>query len=88
MGTRWSIARRAQYEARHPPVDRREQKRLAQARYRQRHADRLRKSRRVADILSRQTHWPGHIRELAALIRALVADKDYVRTLGRELNKR
>jgi hypothetical protein len=87
MGTRWSRLRHEQWAARHPPVERSEQKRLAQARYRKAHAEHLRLARRIAHILARQKRWQGDVDEAANLIRGLVGE-DYCRALGRELIKR
>ncbi len=61
-----------------------EQTRLAQQRYRQVHAERLRTARRIGQILTRQASHYGEVAEAAKLIRDLVG-RDYARELGREL---
>lgn len=70
MGTNWSEERTAQYRARHPAVDRSEQKRLAQRRYRARHAKRLEQVRTITNILMRQTSHAGDMKLLAKALRA------------------
>jgi hypothetical protein len=64
-----------------------EQKRQAQARYRQVHAEKLRKARRIGHLLSRQTQHHGEVEELARLISDLVG-KNYAREIGRKLVRR
>jgi hypothetical protein len=64
-----------------------EQKRIAQQRYRQVHAERLSTARRIGQILTRQADHHGDIEKLASLITNLVG-KDYARALGRELAPR
>jgi hypothetical protein len=73
MGTPWSPLRYEQWYSRHPKVERRESKRLAQARYRVRHAKRLAAARRVANILVRQS---PDVHDLAAALRATLAPAD------------
>jgi hypothetical protein len=70
MGTPWSKLRTAQYRARHPQVDRRESRRLAQARYRKRHAKALAEARFVANFLMRRAEYHGDIERLAAALRS------------------
>jgi hypothetical protein len=67
--------------------ERRKQRRLAQARYRQVHAKRLRMARRVAGILTRQARYARDLGELTEAIRGLVG-RPYARVLGRELVRR
>ena len=66
---------------------RREQRRQAQARYRETHGDRLRTARRIAHILARQKVYASDAKELAAAIWSLVG-QEYAHTLGRELMRR
>jgi hypothetical protein len=87
MGTPWSKLRREQHDGRHPPVERSEQKRLAQQRYRVTHADELRTARQVGQILTRRTTYADDCKKLVALIRSLTGD-EFARALGRELTRR
>jgi hypothetical protein len=64
-----------------------EQRRLAQRRYRQNHADRLKTARRVSHLLTRQAEHFGEIAEAAKLIRELVGGP-YAKALGQELTRR
>jgi hypothetical protein len=85
MGTPWNKERRAQFRSRHPAVDRAESRRLAQARFRQRHAKQLTQVRAVAAILMRQSGWfPPDIRRLAAKLQALLG-KENAAALRRQL---
>ena len=65
-------------------MDRREQKRQAQARYRKAHAERLSAGRRAAHVLVRQKGAFGDAKELAVLIHSLTG-ADFARSLAREL---
>jgi hypothetical protein len=71
MGTRWSKERHEQYRALHPVVERSEQRRLAQQRYRQRHAAKLALLGEVTNILRRQGEYPDDAKRLAAALRKL-----------------
>jgi len=84
MGTPWSELRRKQYRSRHPYVERAEQRRQAQARYRKRHAKRQTHARSVTNILVRQTWHADDIKLLAASLQALLTEQ-YVRELRRAL---
>jgi hypothetical protein len=87
MGTPWSKLRREQHDSRHPAVERSEQKRLAQQRYRVAHADELRTARQVGQILTRRTTYADDFKKLAGLIRKL-SGNEFARALGRELVRR
>ena len=87
MGTPWSKLRREQHDSRHPPVERSEQKRIAQQRYRVAHADELRAARQIGQILTRRTVYADDLKKLAGLIRKLTGD-EFTRALRRELVRR
>jgi hypothetical protein len=64
-----------------------ERNRQAQARYRERHAERLALVRKITSILKRQSWHQGDAVLLAAALRRLLGDES-VRALGRELRDR
>jgi hypothetical protein len=86
MGTPWSALRHKQYRSRHPYVERAEQRRQAQVRYRKRHAKWLAHARCVTNILVRQTWHADDFKQLAASLRALMT-KEGIRALHRELGR-
>jgi hypothetical protein len=67
-----------------PPKLKGERNRQAQARYRERHAERLALVRKIAAILKRQSWHQDDAVLLAAALRTLLGDES-VRALGREL---
>jgi hypothetical protein len=67
--------------------EKRAKQRQAQQRYRQAHADELRKGRRLAHLLTRQADYHGWIEEAADLIESLVGNS-WARALGDELARR
>ena len=86
MGTTWSRERIARHEAKFPPEQRQERTRIAQANYRERHQEWLRRARLAANILSRHRK-PGDIEELAHVLRYCLGETA-VRDLCRALTPR
>ena len=72
MASPWSRLRTAQHFERYPPEERAERNRLAQARYRQRHAKRQAEVRAISSILMRQRWYAADVKRLAAALRAML----------------
>ena len=69
MASPWSKLRTAQHHASYPPEERAERNRLAQARYRERHAKRQAEARAIISILMRQSWNAADVKRLAAALR-------------------
>jgi hypothetical protein len=84
---RWTKQRDAQHQAVYPPELRGERNRQAQARYRERHAERLALVHKISAILKRQSWHQEDAVVLVAALRTPLGDQ-CIRALGRELRDR
>jgi hypothetical protein len=82
---KWTKPRDAQRQALYTLKFRRERNRQAQARYRERHAERLALVRKISAILKRQSWHQDDAAVLVAALRTLAGD-ECIRALGRELS--
>ena len=83
----WSKQRYEQHQSQFPPEERAERNRAAQAAFRKRHAEKLRRARRVMNILVSDRWHHDTVKELAAGLRTFLT-KDGVRDLRKELGRR
>lgn len=84
--TSWDKYRTAQHQRMYPPEQKGERNRLAQLRYRQRHAARIKQARAVAGLLMKQTWYPQDVEALACTIRELIG-MPYAKDLAAELRR-
>jgi hypothetical protein len=83
----WSKERAARHEAAYPAAEKRERGRLAQARYRERHARRLAAARQVGSILLRTADHHDDAERLADALRVLLRPSG-IEALVRELSQK